>query len=181
MSKRKCLCLSDKVKLLEDVDKGMKKKDVAIKYSIAASSVSTILKNRSAIIEHESSVNVDRKRVKQCSYENVDTVVLKWVTMIRDKNLPLSGPMIQQKALDFAKDLGHSNFQASVGWLDKFKKRHGISYKTISGESADVSEEVCEKWKKEASKLLKEYPAKDIFNADETGLFFFLSVYRIKL
>lgn len=42
----------DKSNLLEDVNKGMKKKDVATKYTIASSSVSTIFINRCAIREH---------------------------------------------------------------------------------------------------------------------------------
>lgn len=34
--------------------------------------------------------------------------------MIREKNLSVCNPMIQQKALDFGKEIEHSNFKASV-------------------------------------------------------------------
>lgn len=105
-------------------------------------------------------------------YELVDNAVLKKVRKIRDKNIPVCGSTMQQKTLNFTKELWHSNFKAIVEWLHKFKKRHNIRYKTVSGEIANVSEEVCEKWKKKASKFLEEFPAKSSFNTDETGQFF---------
>ena len=37
--------------------------------------------------------------------------------------------LIREKAPYFAESLGHKDFIASVGWLDKFKKRHSIIQK----------------------------------------------------
>ena len=50
MPKRKVFDLDEKVLMLNDVDSGMKKKDVASKYGLAASSLSTILKHRESIL-----------------------------------------------------------------------------------------------------------------------------------
>ncbi|GFN91634.1 tigger transposable element-derived protein 6 [Plakobranchus ocellatus] len=70
-------------------------------------------------------------------------------------------------------NLGVAGFQASNGWLEKFKQRHGIVFKVACGESASVDTTVVEDWKKATlDKLLSEYSSSDIFNADETGLFF---------
>lgn len=96
----------------------------------------------------------------------------EWIKRVRDYNLPISGPLIQEKAAEFAKNLGLT-FQASSGWLEKFKLRNGIVEKIISGESAAVSEVDCEHYRTNIlPSLLKEYDSKDIFNADEFGLFF---------
>ena len=93
--------------------------------------------------------------------------------MARDKNVPISGPLIREKALYFAESLGHKDFIASVGWLDKFKKRHSIIQKIMKGESTDVDEHACKDWKNNIlSDLIRPYYEKDIFNADETALFF---------
>lgn len=53
------------------------------------------------------------------------------IKMIRKKNFSISGPLIKEKALGFANRLGHVDFQANSGWLDKFKKRLGIKEKTV--------------------------------------------------
>ena len=41
--------------------------------------------------------------------------------MARGKKVPISGPLIREKALYFAESLEHKDFIASVGWLDRFK------------------------------------------------------------
>lgn len=91
---------------------------------------------------------------------------------LRDYNLPISGPLIQENAAEFVKNLGLT-FQASSGWLEKFKSRKGIVEKIISDESATVYEVDCEHYRTNAlPSLLKEYDSKEIFNADEFGPFF---------
>ncbi|GBM71388.1 Tigger transposable element-derived protein 4 [Araneus ventricosus] len=61
----------------------------------------------------------------------------------------------------------------SSGWLYKFKLRHGITGKTVSGESGDVDCETMDDWiQNQLPDLIKGYEQKDIFNADETGLFY---------
>ncbi|GBN32296.1 Tigger transposable element-derived protein 6 [Araneus ventricosus] len=92
---------------------------------------------------------------------------------MRDKNVPISGPFIIEKALQFAKALGYDEFRGSNGWIEKFKRRHGIMPKVITGESKDVDDNDSENWITETlSKLLKDYQPENIFNADETALFF---------
>ncbi|GBN69389.1 Tigger transposable element-derived protein 6 [Araneus ventricosus] len=92
---------------------------------------------------------------------------------MRDKNVPISGHFIIEKVLQFAKALGYDEFRGSNGWLDKFKRRHGIVAKVISGESKEVDDNDSENWVKETpSKILKDYKPENIFNADVIVLFF---------
>ncbi|GBN79763.1 Tigger transposable element-derived protein 6 [Araneus ventricosus] len=52
-------------------------------------------------------------------------------------------------------------------------RKHGIMAKVISGESKDVDDNDSENWITETlSKILKDYKPENIFNADETALFF---------
>lgn len=37
-----------------------------------------------------------------------------------------------------AEKLGIDGFVASNGWLEKFRKRYNIQFKTLSGESAEI-------------------------------------------
>ncbi|GBM19435.1 Tigger transposable element-derived protein 4 [Araneus ventricosus] len=97
--------------------------------------------------------------------------MLKWIRRIRDRNYPISGTLMQEKAVEFSKTLGYPDFKASDGWLDKFKKRHSPTQKSICGESADVPEEVCDCWMQKIPEVLQEFSQQNIFNADVTGLF----------
>ncbi|GBN63549.1 Tigger transposable element-derived protein 6 [Araneus ventricosus] len=85
----------------------------------------------------------------------------------------MSGPFRIEKALQFAKALGYDEFRGSNGWIEKFKRRHGIMAKVISGKSKDVDDNDSENWITEAlKKILKDYKPENLFNADETALIF---------
>lgn len=57
--------------------------------------------------------------------------------------------------------------------MEKHKKRNGLVSRVLSGESASVSDHDCETYIKDVlPSLLQNYSENDIFNADETGLFY---------
>lgn len=56
--------------------------------------------------------------------------------------------------------------------MDGFKDINGITFQTVCGESGSVNQEVARAWKDHVAQMIKEKPAKDIFNVKETGLFF---------
>ncbi|GFU78576.1 uncharacterized protein TNCV_2301881 [Trichonephila clavipes] len=92
-------------------------------------------------------------------------------TQCRGQNIPMGGSLLKEKAKAFAKELG-TEFSVSEGWLTNFKKRNGIVFKKMCGESSSVDINVCSKWQNSLSDLKKEYEPRNIFNTDETGLFF---------
>ncbi|KAL4090345.1 hypothetical protein QTP88_025202 [Uroleucon formosanum] len=136
MEKRslKSLTIGDKIKMIEEAKKGVKrKKDIASEFGIPASTLSTILKDKDKILRavEEVSCLPRRKRFKASSFPEIEHGMTKWIKRVRDYNLPISGPLIQEKAAEFAKNLDFT-FQASSGWLEKFKSRNGIVKKIIS-------------------------------------------------
>jgi hypothetical protein len=64
-----------------------------------------------------------------------------------------------------------ADFIASNGWLDKFCSRHNISLKILCGESAEVDTKVVENWFTNISEVISGYELKNVFNCDESGLF----------
>lgn len=75
--------------------------------------------------------------------------------------------------MQFANELGVSEFSASNGWFERFKERHGLSFKKMCGEAAAVDMRPVEEWKNGLLKdVLQRYNPCDVFNLDETGLFF---------
>jgi len=65
-----------------------------------------------------------------------------------------------------------TDFKASNGWLEKFLIRSNISFKSISGESKEVDLDIINDWKKKLQKICEPYDPRNIFNFDESGLFF---------
>ena len=59
-------------------------------------------------------------------YEDMNTVVWEWLCTVRSKNLPVSGRLIQEKALMLSVTMNHDNFTASNGWLESWQKRYGV-------------------------------------------------------
>lgn len=61
--------------------------------------------------------------------------------LIRKLDVPISGPLICKKALEFnVKFSGAPDYKASSGWLKNFKSLHGIRELEIQGEilSGDI-------------------------------------------
>ena len=59
----------------------------------------------------------------------------------------LGGPMILQKADDFAQRLGYSaTFKCSTGWLGRFKHILDLVFKKVCGESGKVTSEMTTEW-----------------------------------
>ena len=54
-------------------------------------------------------------------------------------NVPISGDLMQEKALKFAAEKGIKDFFASDGWLSRFKAESYLSQKILSGEEGDVN------------------------------------------
>ena len=75
---------------------------------------------------------------------------------------------------EVAEQLSYSSetFKASNGWLEKFRNRLAISFRTINGESALVDNFTNEEWVQRLSTILDGLNENDVFNANEMGLFY---------
>ena len=68
----------------------------------------------------------------------------------------------------------------SRGWLTNWRKRQGISFTSVSGESGSVDQNKIDQWLKYIWDVKKtQYSPQDVFNGDET-LDCFISVCPIK-
>ena len=98
--------------------------------------------------------------------------MLIWLKQAREQNLPVVGDLIKEKALKLAELMHIPDFIASDGWLDNFKKRNGITFKTVQGEAGGVDLQPLLEWQQQILQpLLRQFSADDVFNLDETGLF----------
>lgn len=145
--------------------------DIAKEFGIPPSTLATIL-NKKEKFDEGNVLSSKIKKLKSCELKDVDECVIKWLKQCRDKNIAISGPILQEKAKQFASELKHENFRASNGWLANFKKRHELIFRKVCGESAKVDDDVCTEWKEKLASVTEGYDPENIYNADETGLFF---------
>ncbi|CAG8595337.1 7626_t:CDS:2 [Dentiscutata erythropus] len=127
-----------------------------------------------------------KKQVKKTTLSNkqrtvqhldLENALLEWVLQNQD-NFIISDGILIEKAKTFAKllKIPESNFKFSYRWLFKFKKKHGLEQLKKHGEDASVDDNQVTIAISQLREVLKEYNLKDIYNMDETGLFYRLSV-----
>ena len=72
----------------------------------------------------------ERKIMRLADDEKVDEAVYLWYVQKRSQGIPITGPILREKAQLFYQQLhGNSSsltFQASTGWHWRFCQRHGI-------------------------------------------------------
>ena len=99
--------------------------------------------------------------------------MFKWLLVVRSRDVAVSAVVFKTKATEFAEKMNVGNFKSSDGWLDRWKKRFNVSFKTVSGESNLYSDEMVAPWEQTTlPPILSKYDIKQICNADEFGLFY---------
>ena len=130
--KKVTVTMEKKLEALFRIDKGEQLKCVASDLGVGASTVSDWKKNRKEIEEFcAKMVSRDclgnRGTIKKAKNVTLDDALYVWYIQERENSVPVSGPILREKALSLNKKLGGDpTFTASVGWLGRWKARHGI-------------------------------------------------------
>ena len=83
--------------------------------------------------------------------------VYSFFVRCRAKNFPVFGPLLQEYDLKIAKNLSVEDFKASNGWLESFRSRHCILFRSLSGEGADTNTLTIQNWKSKIPEICKGY------------------------
>ena len=141
--KRVELTLQKKVELLRiHQQNGKSQRHLAKMFGISKGQIRFILKRKDEILDHyENNANLGRKRICcRAENDNVNRLTLKWYNKVSKLvDIPITGIMVQEKAKRIAAEIGRSDFKASNGWLDSFRKRNNIDF--LSPKSTSASEE----------------------------------------
>jgi hypothetical protein len=100
-----------------------------------------------------------------------------WVSKAMSDGIILTGEVLRQKWTKFANLAGISEderLKLSNGWLGRFKERNGLKEMRRHSEAGSSTAESVENEREQMQVLIKEsgYELKDMFNMDETGLFY---------
>ncbi|GBM36463.1 Tigger transposable element-derived protein 4 [Araneus ventricosus] len=157
------------IPVIESHEKGNSESKLADILCFGKTQINKILKDNITIRkEWENFKFPGVKRMRMEKFPEINEALIEWFKSVRAKNIPISGTLMNLKAMDIADALGTKDFCASNGWLDKFRVRNNVVFCALCGEAADVDEKLCEDWTTRLPLLLAGYADKDIFNMDET-------------
>ena len=96
-----------------------------------------------------------------------------WTSQAVASGIPLTDGILQQKGIELAERLNiNDQLKCTNGWVYRFKLRNGLQKVNFSGEANSAPIESLPAERARLRALLSKYDAEDIYNADETGLFF---------
>ncbi len=173
--KRKVLNLQQRVEVVQRARKGESCHAIAKSLGCGKTQIQSIVNDGDNVLSRwEDGGRADQRYLKarKTDYDELNRLVYDWFCTARSKNIPITGKLLQEKALLYSLEMNLDDFTASNGWLHSFQRRNNIKASVLSGESADVPEEQVHDWCLRLSTICDRYEPKDIFNADETGLFY---------
>ncbi|XP_066258255.1 tigger transposable element-derived protein 4-like [Euwallacea similis] len=163
------------------VPRHAKRSEICSEMGLSKSTVATIWKNKETILKtFESGQHSNVKKIKKPNNYEVDQRLLKWFSQQKNNNAIVSGAILQSKAEDFASKVsGNQEPKFNRSWIERFKRRHNITSGRIAGESTSVDMNIVDDWLQNKWPIIRSnFKDEDIFNGDETGLFFKLTPDR---
>ncbi|XP_071453060.1 uncharacterized protein [Hetaerina americana] len=129
-NKKKEITLAERIMVIDYAEK-FSERQTALAFGISKSAVNAIKKNKIELMSlYEASKatgNPRCRRVRRTCSKDVNDKTWKWFFQrYRRKDFP-TNKELQEKALEYARASGVTNFSASKGWLDTFKKQYGIT------------------------------------------------------
>ncbi|XP_047143013.1 tigger transposable element-derived protein 1 [Hydra vulgaris] len=185
--KRKSITLMEKTAILDRLKNGEKVFSVAKSLNLNESTIRTLKKNevkiRKTVANSCPSGAKRATRIRNAIMIKMERALMIWLEDCVSKKIPVCGNLIKRKALkiyehfkgtdNFSLQQHNHSFTASAGWLDKLKKRYSLHNIKFQGEQASADVKAAEKFKTDLPEIIDKegYVADQIFNADETGLY----------
>ncbi|KAH6934746.1 hypothetical protein HPB50_000677 [Hyalomma asiaticum] len=106
------------VEILRKVENSvLSKMEIAKKYEITKSTLSTYIKNKKSIIAgyEKQQMKPSRKRLRTSAHPQPEDALVVWIKQVRSRNLPLNGPINAAEATEFTTKTALGEFLASDG------------------------------------------------------------------
>ena len=187
----KTLTIHQKLSLLDDIDK----KSYTVlcdEYGIGRSTISSIKKQDDELRDYkikmlEMGFKRPTKTMKLSYDEELEKAVYFWFIQKREEGIPISGPILQAKVRVLNQQIQEQRiessskvFTTSAGWLWRFCQRHNIRELSLQGEILSADQPGAGKFILDFNTFVKDsdYSLVQIFNCDETGLYYKLLPQR---
>uniref|UniRef100_A0A2H8TNS6 Jerky-like n=1 Tax=Melanaphis sacchari TaxID=742174 RepID=A0A2H8TNS6_9HEMI len=169
------LTLVEKLEILNKLENGDKLLNLANEFGVGRTTIYDIRKNSEKIksfFKNNKSLKSMRKTLKTGEFPEIEDALYLWFLQERNRQTPISGEILKEKAKYFYKKITHKNdFQASDGWLDKFKNRFGLRLLCMTGEKLSCDVNSVEPYKEKFQKVIQELSLTpdQVYIADESG------------
>ena len=90
--------------------------------------------------------------------------------MAQSQNIPLSGPMVQETALEYARQLGILSLKRRTGGWNRSANDITSSSTLSAGKLSTFPPLTIDGWKQQIPSTIDGYKLDDIYNCDEMGL-----------
>jgi DDE superfamily endonuclease/Tc5 transposase DNA-binding domain/CENP-B N-terminal DNA-binding domain len=175
---RQQLTLEDKRAIVQfhDNNPNWSHEDIAAKFNCGRSTVSKAIKQREEWenVDSDSALSIRRR---YGDWPAMEQSLYVWIGQASARNIPITDEIAKTKAQDFVDgiygDEPHGlSFSASNGWLAGFKQRYGLKSYRMHGEAGSSPLENLPAFRQQIREKLALFDLENIFNADETALFF---------
>ena len=187
---KKSISIELKHEIINKHNQGFRVSELVKEYGRSSSTICTILKQKETIkkISASKGLAIISKR-RNNIHDEMEKLLLLWV---KEKQLlgdTVTEAIICEKSISIFEDLkraamaagwggassglDHDDFKASHGWFFRFKKRSGIHSVVRHGEAASADLNAGKEFVSRFSEIIAEegYTPQQVFNCDETGLF----------
>ncbi len=181
--KRNCLTVEQKLKVIERLNNNISLSKIASEFKVSKTQIFNVKASKENILNgvSEGILMPTAKTLPNRSKQiEIDNAVFKWFKEMRKptfrcKPLAIARSHIQARAMVEAERMGIEGFRASNGWFSNWRKRNGVGRSLrLYGEAGDVTYLEFEAAMAELREKLEEenYEPDNIFNMDETGMFY---------
>ena len=92
---------------------------IAEKFHCGRTQIHKILRRKEAILS-DYAMNAPSSRKRRLpTHADINDAMYEWYSHARERNIPVTGTMLKEEALQVANRLGNTTFKASNGWLRK--------------------------------------------------------------
>lgn len=179
---RKILSIEQKKEIIAKHLEGVKVMQLARIYETSHSTISTILAMKEELMVAKVAKGTSRLNVRGVLFEEMENLLLIWIKKREMVGDTISQSAICQKAKQIYQDLKNKtpgsssevndDFKASRGWFDNFKKRTGIHSVVRYREADSADKAAAKKFVNSFARIIGgEYLSQQVFNCNETGLF----------
>lgn len=156
------------------------KRAIAREYEVSEGAIRKIWLNREAIQERSALLTQETKektfRASVGRFTELENMLYVWIDSMRRASLPVPPSLAIAKAKSIASSLSipESDFKASWQWFSRFRVRSGLQKIILHGEETEVNKNDPELLAalENLYAIIAQYDAENVYNMDETGLFF---------
>ncbi len=150
--------------------------DIARDYNVSYDTVRQIIKNQNFLLSiDENNSILNNKNVvlapEQKTFE-LECHLLDEFDKLREKGISVDKLMIKSIAKDYVDNHDTFNFNITSYFIRKFIERHNLKFRNLHGESQATTTDNYESFFYEYEEICKNYFPQDIYNIDETGIFY---------